>query len=59
MWREGSKESRVKAGREMSGRQPRVEVLVVLRLSDSGLQFPRFPTALKEWPEDAVETAAQ
>lgn len=40
----------------MSGRQPRVEVLVVLRLSDSGLQFP---TALKEWPEDAAETAAQ
>lgn len=27
MWREDSKESKVKAGREMSGRQPSMEVL--------------------------------
>lgn len=33
-------------------------MLVVLGFSDSGLQLPWLPVALKEWPEDAAEVAA-
>ena len=32
---------------------------VMLGFSDAGLQFPRFPVALEEWPEDTAETAMQ